>query len=186
MQPPPSRPPAQVPPAYSPPPYPYPYPPYYPPPRTSDGSKVLVVVAIVVIVFVVLPAVVAGALFFLVSGFLSTQPPGAHTMGVSIQTTADGLNWSVRIESTTSGETPETTDLLIRNDLGTLSLPRTPFAAFTPPSWPTYRVLFQDANPGTPSVAPGDSLLISKLAYPSGSVMEISDASGMLTSRSLT
>ncbi len=127
-------------------------------------------------------AAVAEALF---AYTVSTGSPGPATIALIISVSADGTNWSVVIASVSSGLLPSTTYLLTRNSLGVIVLARTPFSAFTPASWGVYHVLFQDANPAAPDLRPGDGLLLSRAVYPSGTTIEISTSSGVLTSRML-
>ncbi len=189
MQPQPPQQPAQAPPPAGPPPpspYPYPYPGYYPPPPPrSDSSKIIVIVVIVVIVIVLITIIGAAVLYVMVSGLLTGPGTGPRAMGVSIAASADGSNWTVTIQTTPAGELPASTYLLIRNPQGVISLARTAFSGLTLANWNIYHALFQDANPSSTTLAPGDGLVISRVTYPPGSTLEISDDSGVLTSRTL-
>ena len=163
--------------------YPAPYPPYYVPPRRDDSSKVLIIVLVVIVVVVAATVGLAAVFYFMVSGLLTDGGgPGPRAMGVSVQATPDGTNWSVVIQTGPSGELPASTYLLIRNPQGVIVLSRTSFSGLT---WPTNHAVYADASPTVTEIRPGDSLLISRTTYPSGSQIEISDDAGVLTSRTL-
>ncbi len=177
---------AQVPPpAGQQPPPPYPYPPYYVPPPRSDSSKIVMIIVVVVVVVVIISAVVAAVLYVMVSGLMTGPGTGPHVMGLSVSQTADGSNWSAVVTTTTANELPATTYVLIRNNQGVIVLQRTSFSSLTQQTWSTHHVLYLDANPSSPSIAASDSLIISRTTYPSGSLLEVSDDLGTLTSRTL-
>ncbi len=163
--------------------YPAPYPPYYPPPRRDDTSKILIIVFVVITVVVAATVVPAALLYVMVSGLIDGDGPGPRAMGVSIQTTPDGTNWSVVIQTVPSGELPASTYLLIRNSQGVIVLAR---ASFSGLSWAANHAVYLDANPTVTEIRAGDSLLLSRTTYPGGSQMEVSDDAGVLTSRTLT
>ncbi len=157
----------------------------------KDENAVSPVIA--TILMVAITVVLAAVLYVMVSGLLTGPGTGPRAMGVNIATTGDGKNWTVTIQTTPSGENPDTTFVLIRNDQGVITLARTSWSTLSAANWNTYHVLFQDANPGANSVAlaPGDGLIIAKASqpaplYPAGSTLEISDGAGVLTSRALT
>ncbi len=146
----------------------------------KDENAVSPVIA--TILMVAITVVLAAVLYVMVSGLLTGPGTGPRAMAVNIRLTADGSNWSVEITQIPSGEQPATTYLLVRSNQGVIILAKTGFSTLT---WNANKAIYQDANAQKTEVASGDSLLLWKTTYPSGSVIEISDDAGTLTSRTL-
>jgi len=149
----------------------------------KDESAVSPVIA--TILMVAITVVLAAVLYVMVSGLLTGPGTGPRAMAVNIRLTADGSNWSVEITQIPSGEQPATTYLLVRSNQGVITLAKTPFGGTNGLTWNANKAIYQDANPTKTEVSAGDSLLLFKTTYPSGSVIEISDDAGTLTSRTL-
>ncbi len=147
----------------------------------KDENAVSPVIA--TILMVAITVVLAAVLYVMVSGLLTGPGTGPRAMGVNIQASSDGSNWTVTVQTTPAGETPAGTFILIRSVSGTVQLQRKAFSLVT---WATDKVVFQKADTTTTNLGPGDTLLISRTVYISGSQIEISDAAGVLTTRSLT
>ncbi len=146
----------------------------------KDENAVSPVIA--TILMVAITVVLAAVLYVMVSGLLTGPGTGPRAMAVNIRLTADGSNWSVEITQIPSGEQPSTTYLLVRSNQGVIILAKTGFSTLT---WNVNKAIYQDANGQKTEVASGDSLLLWKTRFPSGSVIEISDDAGTLTSRTL-
>jgi flagellin-like protein len=135
---------------------------------------------IATILMVAITVVLAAVLYVMVSGLIAGPGGGPRAMGINA--VSAGTNWSVEFIDVPTGLVPATTYLLVRDSSGGLQLARTTFASL---DWTGEQVVFQDANPGESEIKAGDSLLMSKSQYPSGSRIEISDDLGSLASRTL-
>ncbi len=146
----------------------------------KDESAVSPVIA--TILMVAITVVLAAVVYVMVSVILR-PPPDIVTMTVSID--ARGSNWSVEVIQSAPGLTPATTYLLVRDAQGGIALARTPWSSLTLANWGTYRAAYQDANPADPDIRAGDSLVLDRTRYPTGSSIEVLSDSGVLTKRNL-
>ena len=128
---------------------------------------------IATILLVAITVVLAGVLYVMVSGFLGPVGKGPQVMGVSIQKTGDGKNWSLAIVSTPVGLTASEVRLTIIAPGGGPSVSK-PFSALT---WTVDGALF--VGSGT-SIAVGDYLLVDAIRYPVRYTVQISDADTIL------
>jgi flagellin-like protein len=146
----------------------------------KDENAVSPVIA--TILMVAITVVLAAVLYVMVSGLIGGPGTTPVAMGVNIRQT--GANWSVEIATAPSGKVPTLTYLLIKDQNGVIKLAKTAFSALTLANWNTNKAQFQDANPSVTDIRAGDSLLIDRVTYPSGTI-EISDDASTLTARSL-
>ena len=144
----------------------------------KDESAVSPVIA--TILMVAITVVLAAVLYVMVSGLISG--PGAGPRALGLNPISAGTNWSLEFTTVPAGLVPSTTFLLVRDQNGALQLART---AFTALDWTGEQCLYQDANPSEAEIRAGDSLVLNKAQYPSGTRIEISDNAGVLASRTL-
>ena len=109
-------------------------------------------------------------------------PAGPRFLGTAVSSSTDGANWTVTFPFGPADLRPETTYLLVRNNVGNIILPKMSFGWL---SWRVHGAVFVDASPTVSTLRPGDGLLISKVACPAESVIEISEDMGLLTSHVL-
>src|SRR3990170_384783 len=132
------------------------------------------------ILLVAITVILAAVLYVMVSGLLSSAP------AIDIMTFAlepRGENVSLQVVTVSPGKVPSQTYLLIRDASGNGLLPLRPWANFTFDRWAENKVLYQDANPAVEDIRPGDLLLLSIAAYPSGSTVFATDGANVLGSR---
>ncbi len=145
-----------------------------------DGRAVSPVIA--TILLVAITVVLAAVLYVMVTSVLST-PPRIDMMTLTVQTR--GENWSLEVVTVSAGKLPERTYLLIRDSQGGIALAPTPWANLTMAAWAEHKAFYQDASPAVAEIRAGDLLLVSRLAYPAGSQVAISDDNAILATRSL-
>ncbi len=134
------------------------------------------------ILLVAITVILAAVLYVMVAGLLSSAPR-LDVMTFNLE--SRGENVSLQVVTVSPGKVPSQTYLLIRDAGGNALLPLTPWANFTFDRWAENRVLYQDANPAVEDIRPGDVLLVSVVAYPSGSTVFATDGSSILGSRTL-
>ncbi|HEY4704235.1 MAG TPA: type IV pilin [Thermoplasmata archaeon] len=143
----------------------------------EDGNAVSPVIG--TILMVAITVVLAAVLYVIVAGFVVTNKP-PRQMSVNVRET--GTNWSVEVIAAPAGALPASTYLLVRDPGGAIVLTRTSWEDLT---WPSHRAVYQDANPASAEIGPGDSLLLDRARYPAGSTIEVLEADGLLAQRAL-
>ena len=146
----------------------------------TDAGAVSPVIA--TILLVAITVVLAAVLYVMITSII-THPGSLDVMGISVQTT--GENWSVQVVSVAPDKLPQSTYLLIRDPLSQVALPPTPWSNLTAANWPQNKAQYSDGSPAKPEIQPGDVLLISRLAYPSGCTIVISDDTNILATQVL-
>ncbi len=135
---------------------------------------------IATILLVAITVVLAAVLYVMITNL--TAPVGqVDAMGINVLTT--GENWTVQIVTVNPGKLPAVTYLIIRDPASGIALPPTPWSNLTSGNWNTYFAMYGDGSPAKPDIQPGDILLVSRLAYPAGYTMAISDDSKVLATR---
>ena len=117
--------------------------------------------------------VLAAVLYVMVSGFVRPIGKGPQVMGVSIQKTGDGKNWTLAIISTPPGLTTSEVRLTIIATTGEPNVSK----AFRALPWTLDGALF--VGSGT-TIAVGEYLLMDAIRYPVQYQVQISDAETIL------
>jgi len=107
-----------------------------------------------------------------------TSPLGPGDCFFIIHVRPEGSNSSVEIAHVCREMLPTSTYLWIRDPEGGIALAATPFSNLTDANWGTNRALYIDADPDEAGIRPGDSVLVERLAYPSGSWVAVADLAG--------
>ncbi len=142
-----------------------------------DSDAVSPVIA--TILLVAITVILAGILYVMISGMFRPIGNGPEVMGVLIQKTADGKNWSLTIASTPTGLTPAEVRLIIISPSGATNLSKT----FSALAWPSDGAVYIGSGS---AIAPTDRLLVDAIRYPIHYDVQISDASTILYSGTLT
>ena len=141
----------------------------------EDEAAVSPVIA--TILMVAITVVLAAVLYVMVSGLITGPGNTPKAMGVVVQRSTDGTNWTLLIQTAPNGLSTSGTFLTIRNAGGTIVLAAKAFSAIT---WATDRAIYQgDADT---SVEPTESVLLSASTYPVNYRVEISDGTQILYS----
>jgi len=137
---------------------------------------------IATILLVAITVVLAAVLYVMITTIM-TPVGDIDTIGIAVQTA--GENWSVQIVSVSPGKLPADTYLLIRDPGSAIALPPTPWSNLTSANWNLYYAQYADSSPANPDIQAGDLLLVSRLAYPSGYSIVLSDDTKILATRIL-
>lgn len=143
----------------------------------SDSDAVSPVIA--TILLVAITVILAAVLYLMISGMFRPVGNGPQVMGVLIQKTTDGKNWSLTIASTPIGLTPSEVRLIIFSPSGTTNLSKT----FNTLAWPSDGAVYIGSGS---TIAATDRLLVDAIRYPIHYGVQISDASTILFSGELT
>jgi len=127
------------------------------PPIRSDDEGVSPVIA--TILLVAITVVLAAVLYVMVSGLLTPVGNGPQIMGVVLNKTGDGKNWSLEIASTPLGLAPGSVQLQLISPGGQTAVYKT----FSALSWPADGAVY--FGNGT-AITAGDRLLVDAVRYP--------------------
>ena len=136
---------------------------------------------IATILMVAIAVVLASMLYVMVDGTM-VMSNGSHScVGPQVRVHATDAEWFVEILTVAPGTRPSRMFLEVRTSDGIVSLAKTSLSGLTPESGAAYR----DANPQVDEVRPSDGIVLEAARFPTGSMLAISDGSGMLTVRAL-
>ena len=135
------------------------------------------------ILLVAITIALAATIYVMMSAFVGPTQYGPQYIGVVVE--MRGGNWTLTIVSVPTGLLPKSTYVLIRDANLNLLLEKLPLSALTRTNWATYHVLYDGSNPTVEEIAAGDRIDIDRSWYAAPSIIEISDASRILTTQRL-
>ena len=148
----------------------------------EDEAAVSPVIA--TILMVAITVVLAAVLYVMVSGLITGPGNTPKAMGVVVQRSTDGTNWTLLIQTAPNGLSTSGTFLTIRNAGGTIVLSTKAFSLLTSAAWATNGAIYQ--GDGDTSVEPTESLQLNASTYPVNYRVEISDGTQILFAGTLS
>jgi len=125
---------------------------------------------IAVVLMVAITVVLASTVYLLVSGLIIPVERESQRLGVVVEKTSDGSNWSLIVVTSPSGMNTDRTYFMMRGLNGTIVTPKTPLSQLQG---------FVDLEPIN-VLSPNDYILLSTNDYPVGIVYEFLSDTGVL------
>jgi flagellin-like protein len=129
---------------------------------------------IAVILMLAITVVLASVAYIMFSGLIPSAE-SSKIIGVVVDETGDGTNWSISIISTPGGMSADHVHIITRNKSGDLVIPKTPLSNFSG---------FIDLDP-IGEVNGGDYILLPVESHPIFSTMELVSENNVMTHRVL-
>ncbi len=124
------------------------------------------------ILLVAITVILAGVLYVMVAGILRPTDNAPRLMGIALEKSGDGKNWTLTVVSTPVGLSPSNILVSIFAPNGTRAL----LGGLSALSYEADGAAFTGTGP---SIAVGDRLLVNALRYPDYYQVQISDATAI-------
>lgn len=152
-------------------------PPVYPDPARQDRTLLIVVLVVIVVGVVILEVVIAAAFLFVATPTGSREP---RYLEASVGHSYDGSTWMVTIIGVAGGLTTTLVNLTIQNGDGAIVFGPRALASLT---YSRDRAVYSGS--GGTAISPGDVLLLSAIAYPTGYRIQFAESRGVLWTSTL-